>query len=116
MYLDLSKRNEQKITEITHPVTGQVIMVVHTKGGVVHRDDGPAAIHYDANGNPWAQEWYVNGIAHRDNGPAKMYLNHPKPQGYESGERICEWYFNGQYTDSAALDHPTFHQHFHKGK
>lgn len=119
MYLDLSKLNEQKKTEVTDPATGKTVMVVYTKGGVVHRDDGPAAIHLDVDGNHWAQEWYVNGVIHRDDGPARMYLQHPMPTGEEAiaanGKHIAEWHIDGKYMYQAILDPTTFHQHWHKG-
>jgi hypothetical protein len=119
MFLDMSKINDQQMTEIKHPLTGQVVMVIHTKGGQLHRDDGPAEVHMDAEGKTWAQVWAKNGQIHRDDGPARMYLKHPQPTGKAAidadGKHIVEWHFNGQFQSAAILDEQTFHKHWHKG-
>lgn len=120
VFADLSKflNPQPERVELRHPVTGELIGVLHSKGGVAHREDGPAHMWFQ-DGKMWAQEWYVNGQAHRENGPAKMYLKHPQPRGKEAiaanGERIAEWHMNGEYVGQGILDHKTFHTHWHKG-
>lgn len=113
-----------KCTEVKHPVTNLLVMKIFTLNGKVHRDDGPAMIHYDTEGKVWAQEWYCNGMAHREDGPAKLYLKHPQPQGKmaieANGERIAEWYRihpetgKQDYYSSGVLNHETFMEHWHK--
>jgi hypothetical protein len=50
-----------------------------TKGGLLHRDDGPAIIYRSGT-----EEWYRNGLRHREGGPAAIYANGTQ-----------EWYYNG---------------------
>ncbi len=105
VYLDLTQFTKSKVT-----VVGD--MTIHTKGGVVHREDGPAII------TSWSKEWYINGKAHREDGPSKMYLKHPIPTGSESiaagGKYIAEWHIDGVYSAQAILDHETFMKHWEK--
>lgn len=96
-FLDLSKANEQKKVSLGNG------WLVYMKGGVVHREDGPAVI------SPIHQEWFVNGKHHRDNGPAVMHINHPI-----SGKFICEWHFNGECKYVDTLDEETFNEYLHK--
>ena len=106
-FLDLTKMNQPEITTYDSPFG---LVTIHTKGGVVHREDGPAVTHGD-----WAQEWYVNGKAHREDGPAKLYKTHPMPTA-PGLQNIAEWHLNGQYQMNALLDDATFNKHWHKEK
>jgi len=51
-----------------------------------HREDGPAFIEYDYNGNIRYEEYRINGEKHRLNGPAGIYYN-------ASGTLINEVYY-----------------------
>jgi len=105
VFLDLTQGNKPQITKIGD-------MTIYTTAGKVHRTDGPAII------TSWSKEWFIDGVTHRDDGPAKMYLKHPKPSGKESisngGKNICEWYFNGVYSNFGVLDDKTFQEHWNK--
>lgn len=104
-FLDLTQMTKQEVISYETPYGTQTI---HTKGGKVHREDGPAMTTGD-----WAQEWYVEGKPHRTDGPAKLYKTHPKPT--KPGlKNIAEWHMNGVYQMNAELDDETFNKHWHK--
>jgi hypothetical protein len=105
VFLDLSKINDHKVTSFE--TNGYGTQTIHTEGGVVHRDDGPAMSTGD-----WAQEWYVNGVCHREDGPARLFKTHPNHPGIPN---IAEWHLNGQFQTNASLDDETFNKHWHKG-
>ena len=47
------------------------------KDGKLHRETGPAAIHYSPHTNIKTEEkWYRNGQIHRDNGPAYIQYSY----------------------------------------
>ena len=99
VFLDLTKMTKQEVATVGD-------MTIHTKAGVVHRDDGPAIV------TSWSQEWFVNGTAHRADGPAKVYLNHPV-----GGKYIAEWYENGKYYHQEQYkehERDAFMAHWHK--
>jgi hypothetical protein len=96
--------------KITSYQSAHGLVTIHTKGGVVHREDGPAITTGD-----WAQEWYVNGKAHREDGPAKLYKTHPVPTA-PGLKNIAEWYSEGVYQTNALLDDKTFQTHWHQEK
>jgi len=72
------------------------------KDGKIHKDDGPAVIEYDPegnilleywykNGNKLSEYWYKDGKMHKDDGPAKKMYN---AAGALTGE---QWYKNGKH-------------------
>ena len=85
-------------------------MIIYTKNGQVHREDGPAII------TDWSQEWFQNGVVHRADGPAMMYKQHPQPRGEMAikagGKNIAQWHFNGEYQEMAILDDATFSKYW----
>ena len=117
-FIDLTQLTAPQVDNIIDPTTGKVVTTVYSTAGKLHRTNGPAEIHYDSNGQPWAQIWAQNGKWHREDGPAAMYKQHPKPQGAAAiaanGKYIAEWHFNGEYKDSHVLDEATFNKHWHK--
>jgi antitoxin component YwqK of YwqJK toxin-antitoxin module len=47
----------------------------HYLHGFLHREDGPAYIHYYVSGNIWYKEYFLNGLIHREDGPAFLCYN-----------------------------------------
>jgi antitoxin component YwqK of YwqJK toxin-antitoxin module len=55
--------------------------------GELHRENGPALIHYDENGNKYRQAYYISGNPHRED-----YIRY-----YENGNIIDKsYYLNGK--------------------
>jgi uncharacterized protein len=52
----------------------------------LHREDGPANIHYYKNGKVFIESYYIKGKRHRENGPADIWY-------YENGNIKTEMYF-----------------------
>tara|TARA_B100000745_G_scaffold297290_2_gene244022 strand:- start:7454 stop:7648 length:195 start_codon:yes stop_codon:yes gene_type:complete len=42
------------------------------KGGVLHRDEGPALLEWAAETSPYRFAYFKHGVAHRDDGPAEI--------------------------------------------
>jgi antitoxin component YwqK of YwqJK toxin-antitoxin module len=60
------------------------------KDGEFHREDGPAYIRYNENGNIDLEDYYLNGKTHREDGPASISY-------YNNGNIQCEYYYlNGK--------------------
>jgi antitoxin component YwqK of YwqJK toxin-antitoxin module len=60
------------------------------KDGEFHREDGPAYIRYNENGNIKYKSYFSNNKLHREDGPASI-------QYYENGNIQCEYYYlNGK--------------------
>jgi hypothetical protein len=62
------------------------------KDGKKHRENGPAIIHYDANGIVRIEEYFINDKRHRENGPAVIHYNEDGNIKYKS------YYLNGDST------------------
>jgi hypothetical protein len=66
-----------------------------TGGGILHREDGPAFLEYDKNGNIIEQVYYLSGRVHRDpkDGPASIWSTPGDPdiitEGYCSEDQPC---------------------------
>jgi hypothetical protein len=56
------------------------------KNSDYHREDGPAYIRYNENGNIKYEAYYLNGKGYRKNGPATIRY-------YENGNIQCEYYY-----------------------
>lgn len=62
------------------------------KKGKLHRQNGPAAIHYDAYEQITSETWYIDGVRHREDGPAVSY--------YDDGSLTdSQWWINGEKYD-----------------
>ena len=60
--------------------------VVH---GIYHREDGPAYIRYDKNGEIVEKRWFWNSKLNREDGPAVIY--------YRNGKAVeKEWWIKGR--------------------
>jgi hypothetical protein len=71
-----------------------------------HRENGPAYISYDDNGNIEFESYYINGQCHRENGPAKIaYFNN-------KNIKIEEWWQHNKYY---RLDGPTTIEYYPNG-
>lgn len=73
---------------IKYDSNGQELFHQWVSGGIVHRNDGPAVIYYH-NGRPILEEWVKFGKTHRVDGPA--CIDYSK-DGTKNGEM---WYFDG---------------------
>ena len=64
------------------------------ENGQEHRDDGPAEIYYDDNGEYIGETWYKKGQLHRDDGPAVISVmdSYDSDGNLQPNER---WYKNG---------------------
>jgi hypothetical protein len=62
-------------------------------GMTLHREDGPAVVHYDGE-----RSWYLNGNRHRDNGPAIEWHSNSGPHTYN------KWFKHGQSYEPTAHD------------
>lgn len=84
---------------VVHPATG---VKQWLKDGVLHREDGPAAIWPDGT-----LQWYYQGKLHRDGGPA-IEMPDGHQEWYQHGQRhredgpavirpdgSCAWWLNG---------------------
>jgi hypothetical protein len=56
--------------------------IIYNGMRVLHREDGPAAIHFDGD-----QSWFLYGELHREDGPAMDWIAEDK-QWYYRGEKI----------------------------
>lgn len=65
------------------------------KGGVYHRDNGPAIIniHKTSFGSE-LKIWYKNGFKHRENGPAVILIRDGSLRNFKSVTK--EWHLNGK--------------------
>ena len=52
----------------------------------LHREDGPAIIHYYENGNIEEEYYFINGKSHREDGPADIWYD-------KNGNIQSEWYY-----------------------
>ena len=56
-----------------------------------HKENGPACIEYDQNGNIEYKSWWINGELHNENGPAAIKY-------YSNGNvKYKSWYINNKY-------------------
>lgn len=60
------------------------------RGGVPHREDGPAVSISDPSGKRLSEEWYANGVLHCPDGPARVIFH---PNGKAA---VREWWLDGQ--------------------
>lgn len=63
--------------------------LVWLKGGVLHREGGPAYVNFDDKYQKRHEQWYLEGAQHRDDGPAGIVYDKNglvlKEQWYNSG-------------------------------
>jgi len=55
--------------------SGVVYIEKYFINGKLNREDGPAIIHRQFNGNIALEEYYIDGKEHREDGPAIIYYN-----------------------------------------
>ena len=69
------------------------------KNNVLHRDDGPALIVLDFDGNIREVSYYSDGLLHRKDGPAKIIYDHKgnviTERCFQNGKRLRDCKENG---------------------
>lgn len=63
-----------------YPGTKNIWYEQYMLNGLLHREDGPADIVYDKNGQKSVERWYLKGILHRFDGPAVITYKNGKLQ------------------------------------
>lgn len=88
-YVKYSQTNGNLVNNILHNIScpSDIIVVKDTVikkwyyNGKIHRDGGPAVIHF-SNGNKFKELWYHYGNVHRDDGPAEIFYRNYKGTDY----------------------------------
>lgn len=89
---------EEYLHLVTKHSTGRVASEEYFKGGIYHREDGPAFISY-AEFGIYCEDYYINNKRHREDGPAVIQYN---PDGC-----IClqSYWLNGKlYNEQWQID------------
>jgi hypothetical protein len=88
---------------ITTKIDAYLTMTCHkNEQEFLHREDGPAYVVTDNEGNVSIEVWFVNGYCHRLDGPAEMHYS--KKDGKEI---FSKYYVEGAWCDKAEFNiHP----------
>ena len=84
---------KQVVTNRLEDKTNRLLAEEWKLGGQVHREHGPAIIHYDSKGKPVYEAWFASGEPHRGGG-LRCTFNRSARTGVIFHEN---WQENGRY-------------------